>query len=263
MKKIASGAYGNVFLRTNKKTIIKRSKNKNTNVSFECRLTRKIYKIAPQHVINIKGCTKRNLRMNYHRIGSLEGLFLSKSKILTDSFMMRVVKTVVATLAKIHKVDPSFRHNDLHIGNVLVNSSLNPIITDFGMASDKQYKNPLHKRWLKLTAGIYPTNHYMYDVHTFINFVYSYIKMLKLTKRLPMTYRYLARFLKNGYGGKENVYVKDYRLRLGVKFPFTYSNFFGSISRTRTPVVPSSSKSNDAWAKASRMLKSIATIKKI
>jgi hypothetical protein len=67
LRKIASGGYGNVFLRKSgrKKTnVLKKIKSRNefgrritntqTNLSHECRIARKIHKYVPKHIINIK-----------------------------------------------------------------------------------------------------------------------------------------------------------------------------------------------------------------
>ena len=118
LRKIASGGYGNVFLRKSgrKKTnVLKKIKSRNefgrritntqTNLSHECRIARKIHKYVPKHIINIKKCTSKYMYMNYHRSGTVENWLMTKPKSLTDSNLMRVIKQVITTLAVIHTRD--------------------------------------------------------------------------------------------------------------------------------------------------------------
>lgn len=267
LKKIASGAYGNVFV--NKKNVVKKMKTKNEmgrkiNVSgemaHECAIARKIKRFDPMHVIRIKNCSSKTMRMNYHRMGTVEMWLIKKPPSLTDASLMRVIKQVLRTLAKIYRNDPSFRHNDLHGGNILLNSRMSPVISDFGLACDNQYKNKLLTPWIAKETGAYPGSHYMYDAHTFLNFVYVYIRSLSLQKRLPKTFAYLKKFLGTRFAGEKGLYLKGMRLRTGVRFPYTYTDLIGTKRKT---VVSTAAKSNEAWKKAQAMLRNVATVKKM
>lgn len=272
MFKIASGAYGNVFIKKSKQRInvVKKLKTKNETgkkinvsgeLSHECKIARKIRKFDPVHVIRITKCTDKNMRMNFHKRGTVEQWLINKPPSLTDKNAMAVTRQVLRTLAKIHASDPSFRHNDLHGGNILLNAKLSPVINDFGLACDAQYKNKLLTPWMKSETGAYPKSHYMYDAHTFLNFMYIYIRSLSLQKRLPKTFAYLKKFLSPNLAGNANsAYIKGMRLRPGVKFPYTYSHLLKTVTTKR---VPPPTTTNEAWKKAQVMLRNVATIKKL
>lgn len=275
MFKIASGAYGNVFVKKSKRRInvVKKLKTKTESgkkinvsgeLSHECVIARKIRKIDPSHVIRITKCTNRNMRMNFHKRGTVEQWLINKPPSLTDRNVMAVTRQVLKTLANIHAADPSFRHNDLHGGNILLSAKLSPIISDFGLACDSQYKNKLLTPWMKSKTGAYPGSHYMYDAHTFLNFLYIYIRSLSLQRRLPKTFAYLKRYLSVGLAGNRNAtYIKGMRLRPGVKFPYTYADLLKTTKKTNTRVQQIGHPTNEAWKKAQVILRNVATIKKM
>lgn len=116
-----------------------------------------------------------------------------------------VYKTLVA-LKKIHDKHPSFRHNDLHVDNVLVDGD-RPLIYDFGYAN--WHGNPMFDPELKKYYGIYPGNHPMYDFHFFVVSIFSDLpERFKIKARSVFPEEYL----------KENSsVVSNFRLRSDVK----------------------------------------------
>ncbi len=116
-----------------------------------------------------------------------------------------VLKTLLA-LKKIRAKFPNFRHNDLHVDNVLVKGN-SAYIYDFGFANFSSIgKNPvLSDEVLKKDYGIFPGNHPMYDVHFFINSV-SADMPLKFKKAA------LSVFPKE-YIGENSPVVKNWRMR--------------------------------------------------
>lgn len=83
----------------------------------------------------------------------------------TDSAILKVL----SHLKIIHEKFPSFRHNDLHVDNVLVTDKGDPVLYDFELSNF--YGNPIFDETLKKDYGIYVGNHRMYDFHFFVNSV--------------------------------------------------------------------------------------------
>ena len=109
--------------------------------------------------------------------------------------MEDILIDVVKTLKKLQNKYKTFRHNDLHSDNVMVKSDGTHNIIDFGFANIQKdgLKNPMiiNNIYLKNDYGIYPNNHYMYDVHFLINSLYikGDDKMKKMVKKiLPPEY---------------------------------------------------------------------------
>jgi hypothetical protein len=118
------------------------------------------------------------------------------------------VHKVFVELKDIHTKFPSFRHNDLHVDNVLIKGNT-PLIYDFGFAN--WHGNPMFDATLKKDYGIYPGNHPMYDFHFFVNSISA-----DLPKRFKD--RALSVFPKEYIGANSSV-VKNWRLRSDVKHP--------------------------------------------
>ncbi len=290
MRKIGSGAYGNVYMNNLRGNVVKVIKNRNSvnmkniqkRILFECTMTQRIYKLLPQHVVNIKQCGRGVIRLNYYNGGSL-GDWISKNKLkITDTVLKNIVLQVLKALYIIHKKLPSFRHNDLHLNNILLTGKQHAVISDFGMSCDSTHKNPEYSAYMKKYYGIYPKNNYMYDAHLFLNDVNTYIRLYDL-KTPKMSLR-LKNILAGGYSGEMSTHVLNHRLRTGHKFPWTYTKLISILSRvsvkTRTqtrnvqktpvkpPVKPRPSKTPkntvvEAWKKAKLATKSIARVKLI
>ena len=116
-----------------------------------------------------------------------------------------VVYRVFLTLKNIHEKFPSFRHNDLHTDNVLVNGD-RPLIYDFGYAN--WHGNPIFDEKLKKDYGIFPGNHPMYDFHFFANSVYADLPQRIKTKILSV--------FPPEYMGENSPVIKNGRLRYDV-----------------------------------------------
>jgi hypothetical protein len=118
------------------------------------------------------------------------------------------VHKVFLELKEIHKKIPWFRHNDLHVDNVLIKGQT-PLIYDFGFAN--WHGNPMFDQGLKRDYGIYAGNHPMYDFHFFVN---------SISADLPKRFKdkALSVFPKEYIGEKSSV-VKNWRLRSDVKHP--------------------------------------------
>jgi hypothetical protein len=98
---------------------------------------------------------------------------------------------ILVTLMTLQKKIPSFKHNDMHLGNVILdlnfkttgsikyntfyvpNIGLRALINDYGFANMSGLPNPkvVSKQYAG-DFGIAPDSHKMYDAHFFLNALY-------------------------------------------------------------------------------------------
>jgi hypothetical protein len=155
----------------------------------------------------IKGPSIRDWVMKHHRT-------------LTDAQVMRAIRQVLATLKAITRKYPNFRHNDLHLDNVLIVGGRAKII-DFGWARlSRTGTNPAVNTAVENgTAGVYgigPGTDARYDSHLFLK------EMRTLLSKYPKFTRTRARldlWVPEGYRGFNDRYTREGRLRYGRKFP--------------------------------------------
>lgn len=201
---IGSGQEGTVY----KKTVaVKKSKN---NLSFEYKINSLVYTADPKHIVHPLVITEnhKNIYMNYINSKNLNNAGID---------YIQLIKKVIQTLRKIHRKYPSFRHNDLHTKNIVINKLTNePVILDFGFADMNECPNPKVRdgKW-KDEWGIYHGNNKNYDVHFFLNSLYSGAKRNN-NKQLCKIIEYLlpAEYLK-----PSSPVVHNFRLRSDVKHP--------------------------------------------
>jgi len=252
---IGSGTYGNVFAGYKNRTmrnidVVKKFKSGSKD-DQEIAMNRKIFTIAPRHVARIRATTKDSVVMDIYRGGSMSD-WLGKTKGINDGIMMVLILQVLATLYKIHQKNPSFRHNDLHLGNVFIDDryvidrgeklhsykippvGVRAIIGDFGLSGDPSPD-------VFPDYGIYPGNDEMYDAHLFLNALYSTYVSNKKSK-LPLTHKFLEDVLKGGYSGEKNKFVRNYRLRPGTQFTYDFlmllNHFYFSVPLLRVKRIP-------------------------
>ncbi len=116
-----------------------------------------------------------------------------------------ILHKVFLNLKSIHAKHPSFRHNDLHTDNVLVDTD-GPLFYDFGYAN--WHGNPIFDARLKSDYGIFPGNNPMYDFHFFANSVYSDLPQVFKNKVLSV--------FPVDYLGENSAVIKNGRLRCDV-----------------------------------------------
>jgi serine/threonine protein kinase len=157
VKKIGEGAYGAVFygcLENKCKTqvVIKFSK-KSLKSEYEIGKKLAALGVAPR-VYRYGHCAQKKMDFMYYEYashGSLEDYLKKYRKYLTASDYKAIVYKVFTLLRKIHKKYPSYKHYDLHPGNVLVNKErgkMRLLLTDFGLSEMKGIRSPLlKKKW--------------------------------------------------------------------------------------------------------------------
>lgn len=213
--KIGSGQYGNVnmFYLNNRMKNRVAVKTQTESMVTEIALMKKIGKFSTVPRV-LKGPDRSKLYSEFIPGNSLFDFFTERKGYITDDYASMFVIQVARQLQKIHTRDPSFRHNDLHTGNILVHDDVNKgwninetgtklYITDFGLARDSQFHNPIfedgsdpeYKNSLREDYGIYVGNHHMYDMAVFL---LSFKKTITKAK-FPQTYArilYVTRGLK-------------------------------------------------------------------
>jgi len=248
MARIASGQQGVVFLASTdsagkRKIIIKVSPSDkvyspaNQAARVEYNIQKALYKVAPTHIpkpikffeqnlfVPISAFTTRRdsiynykkqmvMYTEYAHGGNLKSWLRKMGGRITDKAMADLIRQVIATLKKIHTKYPEFRHNDLHLGNILVDDTgkkVRLMLTDFGLSRlTKHGSNPVINSGNYRNAGISNSTSYKYDAHYFLNALDSEIK-----RGLPETEAFLGRMLPGSYRGVNTNKVSAYRLKNG------------------------------------------------
>ena len=248
MARLAAGQQGVVFLastdRAGKHKIIIKVSPKDKAFSaakqvarVEYNIQKALYKISPRHIpkpikffdhdrfIPVSEFTNRrpsifdyNKQMvmytEYAHGGTLKSWLRKMGSRVTDKVMADLIRQVISTLKKIHTKYPEFRHNDLHLGNILVDDTgkkVRYLLTDFGLSRlTRRGSNPVINAGSYRNSGISNTTSYKYDLHYFLNALDSEIK-----RGLPQTESFLGRMLPGSYRGANTNKVAAYRLKNG------------------------------------------------
>jgi hypothetical protein len=254
MAKLDAGAQGAVFIASMDKSaspettfVIKVCPlNKAQPAEREYNIQEKLYAICPEHIPRPLGIFKTtnfvdptmimangkaNKKLDYDQQtvmcfeyvpnGPLTGYLNKVKSRLSDRIMNSIIRQVLETLAKIQLRLPEFRHNDLHMKNVLVKKGLVVVLNDFGW-SRLSRANAEHSKTTQETYGIGPDTNARYDHHLFLselrNWVYENGKYASdglsrtlafLNRSIPEAYRH-----KGGYLGNK---TREYRLTFGLK----------------------------------------------
>jgi serine/threonine protein kinase len=152
--------------------------------------------------------------------GSIRDWIRANSNRLTDGDILKIIHKVLATLDRILATYPEFRHNDLHLDNVLMHKG-DPKIADFGWSRLKKTgTNPaVNTALANGTAsrfGIGPDTSARYDMHLFLNELRRFITKLG---KFPGTRAFLEKYIPVGYREFSDTYTTDGRLKYGMQFP--------------------------------------------
>jgi hypothetical protein len=155
--------------------------------------------------------------------GSLPNWMDRMNSKLDDAFMQNLTSQVLHILAFIQKRMPSFRHNDLHLDNILVKQNPNGkyptyVLNDFGWASIGPKTNPLvngakHAE----TFGIGPITSSRYDMHLFLNELHKWLQTHGGRAKYPKAFAFIEKYLPDGYRGSTNRHIRESRLKYGDK----------------------------------------------
>lgn len=241
---IGSGEYGKVYKACiNDKCANKIAvKNSTENMSAEFLITRKLEKLGVPVVYGYEKCANRDFLFSEFINGVTLKKFLKNKKVTGDELKSIIIQ-VLYILYTIHKKYPTFRHNDLHLDNIMIlrkrkdnkkeiNVGDNVIVfdeakvevklMDFGLATMRGTINPILRgsSTFKNDYGIFPESDAAYDIHLFINSLY-------IEKKTPEFKKFVERFFKPEYLKKTSGVVNEYRLRSDVKHELpTYETLF-------------------------------------
>jgi hypothetical protein len=151
----------------------------------------------------------------------LNKMVIKKPAILDDNVMLYIIGKVCVTLKNIQSKYPEFRHNDLHIGNIFVDSVSGILIADFGWA--RLYKtgtNPAVNT-IKATSshaktwGVGQYTDIRYDHHLFLNDLRSWVIKNKKhsSDGFKKTIKFLDVVIPPGYRGDKDTHVESSRLK--------------------------------------------------
>ena len=248
MARLAAGQQGVVFLastdRSGKHKIIIKVSPKDNAFSaanqaarVEYNIQKALYKIAPRHIpkpikffdqnLFVPVSEFKNRRTDvfdykkqmvmyteYAHGGTLKSWLRKMGDRVTDKVMADMIRQIISTLKKIHTKYPEFRHNDLHLGNILVDDTgkkVRYLLTDFGLSRlTKRGSNPVINAGSYRSSGITNATSYKYDLHYFLNALDSEIR-----RGLPQTESFLGRMLQGSYRGANTNKVSAYRLKNG------------------------------------------------
>jgi len=147
---------------------------------------------------------------------------------LKDTHLMNMIRQVLVTLNNIQVKYPEFRHNDLHLGNILVKPSYTPgtilsyptmVLADFGFSRIKKSgSNPMVNSQQYATSwGIGPDTDRRYDSHFFMN---EFRKWLSpKAAKFPQTAKFLNDAIPEGYRNNDDIYTHNSRLKYGIEYP--------------------------------------------
>ncbi len=220
MKFLGKGQYGTVYRgklsQNSKKYVVYKSIN--TDDPIQKKVAYAEYEIAKKligenisgipKVYKIKTCektpeSKSSILLYSEFIDGLDANGWIKSKKTINEWEWKsIIIQIVYTLYKIHKKFPSFRHHDLHLGNIMIkkvetkdiiinlsnenfkinNAGLEAVIIDFGFSSMSGVSNPMTmEKEFKNSYGIYPNSTISYDLHFFLNAIYNYVSRCNST----------------------------------------------------------------------------------
>jgi len=177
---IGRGEHGmvNMYMNASKRKYARKVQTNGESLLNEIALMRKIKKIVPSSVPTVYPSNKNKLITEYIHGGDFESWVRKHRNHLTQGDFELMILQVLKILDRISKRDPTFRHNDLHCGNILVDDDKNTVrlvLTDFGLSWDAQYPSTeTDIAWietLKKAYGIFKGNHKLYDALTFLQSV--------------------------------------------------------------------------------------------
>ena len=224
---------------------------------IEYNIMRRLHEIVPSFVPTTYGASwcrnfkpgvfKRNqfrpdvsqqyiMKMELFPRGDLHKMLeqLHTQKKLTDATLKVVIAQVLTALRQIQKKLPSFRHNDLHLHNILIadlplnrvnfyngygiqSAGFRCVIYDFNLSVMAGTQNPvLSDPRLINEYGIYEGNSDKYDMHFFLNSLLDWLTKHGSGGKYDETRTFLMRCLPVGYQGRQDAKVKNFRLKPNV-----------------------------------------------
>lgn len=231
---ISEGQYGAVYSgciddTCEKKVAIKITKEPTAKMEFK--IADKLKGFGVPEMYHFKSCKDGNDVLFFEYI---DGKTLNE--FLKGSVSREVYKSIMAqvlyNLYRIQKEFPSFRHHDLHGGNIIIkkvpvadvkislpgrlytisNAGVEPVIIDFGFSTMTGIKNPLVESEERKNIGIYKKSPKSYDVHYFLITIFSIVNPPS-NEVQSYVRSFITKILPPNYLMKESNKLKNLRLR--------------------------------------------------
>lgn len=202
-KKLGEGVNGVIYKKND--IVIKNKKNKN---DLELRIQAALYQVVPGMIIKPLGVNRCDDKLLYY-MEFIDGdtMFKTPSSWTRENF-----NKIIRAIYKIKSVYPSFRHNDLHLNNIIVDKKGNIFIADFGFANIRRpgFQNPKVVSGNYIASdGIHEYNDPSYDIHLFINSLYLL--------GVPELQRDIEKIFPKSYlGMNETSKIRNMRLKFGI-----------------------------------------------
>tara|TARA_B100000287_G_scaffold304511_1_gene287724 strand:+ start:8697 stop:10085 length:1389 start_codon:yes stop_codon:yes gene_type:complete len=239
-KQVGTGKFGRVYMGCLDKECTKKIAIKiiiRGYLEHEYKIAKRIENLGGIKPFHYEKCDETSfLYTEYANSGTLREFIKKNRTNLLPIHFRTIITQVLYNLYRIQKKYPTFRHNDLHLENVLINTSrpsrikllkvdntqlrvhdigLHALISDFGLSTMKNIKSPIVDKdpiWYKTESGIYRNSHPMYDTHSFLNTLRSEIKNNGVKSGVEAL-QFIERILPLEYIGKISSKVYDWRLR--------------------------------------------------
>ena len=269
-KKIGQGSFGDVYMGCIDKECKKKVAIKiviNEDISHEYKTGKRISLYGGIKTYSIQKCNNVTFMYSeYANSGSLKSFLKNNRNNILPIHFRTIVTQILYNLYRIQKKYPSFRHNDLHADNVLINSSspsrvklykvnnstlkvhdigIQALISDYGLSTVNGIKNPEvdndPKLFYKTKSGIFRESHPMYDIHLFLNLLRQEIRILGIHNGMEVI-QFIERILPREYLGVRSDKIDDFRLRAQEEHPKlpTFKQIFNDryFSPYKKAVVP-------------------------
>ena len=269
-KKIGQGSFGDVYMGCIDKECKKKVAIKiviNEDISHEYKTGKRISLYGGIKTYSIQKCNNITFMYSeYANSGTLKSFLKNNRNNILPIHFRTIVTQILYNLYRIQKKYPSFRHNDLHADNVLINSTspsrvklykvnnstlkvhdigIQALISDYGLSTVNGIKNPEvdndPKLFYKTKSGIFRESHPMYDIHLFLNLLRQEIRILGIHNGMEVI-QFIERILPREYLGVKSDKIDDFRLRAQEEHPKlpTFKQIFNDryFSPYKKAVVP-------------------------
>lgn len=257
MKKLGEGVYGIVHVAPigeNRYMAIKREKLNDNSIFHEYAmmkyLTHKGMLVPKPYAM--RKCNYGNIMYYEYANGGTLEIFIDRLlkkpqlKAIVPYYFKSIICQILYTIYYFQQNIPGFRHNDLHLGNVLISKSgkkdgysrykidglrvlrknlgIIAYIHDFGFANCKALPNEeVEKNYHKKSYGIATDSNVMYDVHFFLNCLYHKYKNEPL-------FAGAKQFIEDSftplYLKRDSPFVENYRLKYRKQYVPTFKRLF-------------------------------------